>query len=178
MSENPILWWKKTKRRAYTYKEKKWNRLSDYDLYLEMCGVEVEGRSINEILAKNGVGKISERKLIKIKANLEDKINKDNFKKIIEEDDIINPFTFTTTIRDHALYKPTTSESYCIYVHYIYQTLLRTLENSKQAPEKNIEKDVWDPVLYDGVLLGMHDNWKLYMDNVSLLESKINKLVS
>ena len=168
-------WWKTAKRRAYTYQEKKINRLDNYSLYKEIYGVQIDVDALREILieeqGRDILGDLSERKLNRVITTLQDDRTREEYDQVMEEEDILHPFSLTIELRDHAPINLTTSEARVIAHNYIY----RFLEQAKQGTLEKDEEGYTDALqeeILQAVIKDFHGNWIYYMDTLEIVRGK------
>ena len=173
---NSQKWWSEAKRRAYTYREKKINRLSGYDLYLELRGESYTVESIREILEEKGYVGISERRFNKIKKIMDDELNKENYLKTLGDDaDCIDPFCHMVILRDHMPHRLTNTEAWAYAVNYLFLWLAQI---KRTKPPRGETIDFIQDEIYTNLFNDMHVNWIYYMDSVDIVQGKINALVA
>lgn len=184
MSENDkAQWWRDADRRAYTYPEKKLNRLSNREMYDELYGVKIDKNELRSIKDDElDMSYLSERRINKLVKHLEKKWTDEEYEKTIEQDDIFNGYCLALTLRDETPYKLTNSEAWCIAVNVIYLTLEDLLENIDEHRDalKQNKNHLIDMMMKKthAVIADMYDNWKYYMDTAPQAVDKTRTLLA
>ena len=174
MSENELRkkwfeWWQNTKRRAYTYQEKKLNQASDYDFYLEKFGRFYDIEGLRSKCAELGHGNLPAYRLKNLKKMFDDKVNRGEYDKEMQTGGV---FTFILGLRDEFAWGFTNAEAYVVGINYY----LRLVELGGQDPVPVINDDT-SVELIIGIVRDMHANWKYYMDTASQADAKLGRII-
>lgn len=159
--------WRGVKRRAYTYHEKKLNRLSDYDLYVELYGKTLDEEKMREHL--DGGKYISARKLKRVKKAVEEKWNRESYDEEMEAEEGL--FAFMVGVRDEVPCGFSNAEAYAITIH----TIDRVLSDIGKIPRAERDPDALSKMGAD-IINDMTKDWKYYMDTVPDAERRIGKV--
>lgn len=167
-----IEFWKGVKKRAYTYKEKKRNRLGDYDLFLDCFGEEIDSEKIRDLIEEKEKARISERRSNRLKKMLEDKVNRENYEKELQTEEGL--FVFMIGLRDELPFGLTNSEAYALTIHYTEELALQSKADTIPRP---ITEERDDEIMLE-VIGRFVEDWPGFMDSVARAKDLINAVVA